>query len=103
MIDPLSLSVGAGIAGGFFLAGHVSGRVAAARRRPAPPPEVKPICGCRHHRAQHDPDDSRCHAIINIAPHGYTAKLQQCTCRQYVGPEPITSVWVPPVLTEGSG
>lgn len=103
-MDPISLAVGAGIAAGFFLAGHISGRVATARRKLPSPPEVKPICGCRHHRSMHDSKSGECHEQVDIFRGTGARKIEmrQCECRQYVGPEPITSLWTPPVLPEGS-
>lgn len=98
-MEPLTLLVGAGIFAAGLLAGWPLGRRDRARRRD---PELEPICGCGHHRAQHDPETSQCHKLVNIALRGYTPKFQQCTCQQYVGPEPISSLWTPPVLPEGS-
>lgn len=77
------------------------------------PREPKPVCGCRHHLSFHDPTDRACHytwisTSIEETPvldkHGeivrdlyrqveYTTRENQtayvCTCRRYIGPEPI--------------
>jgi hypothetical protein len=98
MIDPISLVVGAGLLAAGFLAGHLTAR-RSARRRPDGPQE--PVCGCTHHRALHDPETGECHERVKVplgGGGGYSWEL--CLCRQYVGPEPIGSMWVPPVAIE---
>lgn len=60
-------------------------------RRTAAPP--RPICGCGHHRALHDPDTGKCHNT-----RGYI-----CRCQQYVGPEPVESFYVTPTLPPSEG
>lgn len=95
MVDPISLAVGAGILVFGLLAGHISGRVAASRRRPH---EEKPKCGCGHHLANHDRDTGTCHATWledrqeykNGRAYNWEERVT-CSCRQYVGPEPTLS------------
>lgn len=103
-MDPLTLAAGAGILAAGLLFGYVAGR--RDRNRPARDPE--PICGCGDHRAMHDPETGECHEKVEQSrwsPGGAHVGYDhvQCTCRQYVGPEPISSLWSPPVLPEGSG
>lgn len=64
------------------------------RRGLSKPP--KPVCGCTHHHAMHDPETRSCHAKVEGEPARYdsfgepTAWRQvQCSCRQYTGPEPL--------------
>lgn len=67
-------------------------------RRKSKDPE--PICGCDHHLAMHDPKTHGCHDVIVRRemhnPNGkYIGKqLTPCTCRQYVGPQPVDSFFV---------
>lgn len=84
--------------GGTLVAvGVLLGRFLPARRRtpkpfkPEPPP--KPVCGCTHHFALHDPQTKACHGTVKTPKHnaagghvGYT--YPACACRQYVGPIP---------------
>lgn len=80
-----------GIAIGYFIGN---------RRRPAPTPAVaaepQPICGCRHHLSQHDPETGQCHDTVKEVSHyGMYQNLYQtvaCHCRQYVGPEPLPTL-----------
>jgi hypothetical protein len=53
----------------------------------------KPICGCEHHRAMHDPATNECHGR-NYEGGGIYSR---CTCRQYVGPEPLPSYYAPEI------
>lgn len=101
-MDPISLAVGAGILVFGVLAGHISGRRAAARRRDRP---QEPICGCGHHRALHNPDTLRCGTSVEVQLYNrsnYPAgtKWVPCACQRYVGPEPISTLWSPPIAAE---
>ncbi|CAG7653163.1 conserved hypothetical protein [Actinacidiphila bryophytorum] len=65
------------------------------------PPE--PVCGCTHHLAMHGKDDGKCHAVVE-APSLWDAdrkpvqyEPQQCNCQQYVGPEPLGTVFAPEI------
>jgi hypothetical protein len=94
------MAVGAVIAGVGLLIGERRGR-----RRKARPAEPKPVCGCTHHRALHDVDDGICHGTVARQlwnDRNLLAGMEHvpCPCRRYVGPEPISSLWTPPLLTE---
>ena len=101
MLDPISLIIG----GGLVAAGYVSGRIGRARRHPKPPkptPPPKPICGCSHHYALHDPESKACHGSVKTPKHnvvgdqvGYT--YPACACRQYVGPVPMPEFFAPEI------
>lgn len=80
MLDPLTLLTGAGI----FIAGVVTGRI---RRKSASPP--KPICGCGHNLAEHNPETGTCAATIRV----FDAPRRPCTCQQYVGPKPLEEMF----------
>jgi len=80
------------------LAGVLIGRFLPGRRRhpktPRPTPPPKPMCGCTHHYAMHDPATKACHGTVKTPQHnsighhvGYT--YPACACRQYVGPVPM--------------
>lgn len=101
MIDPISLAVGAAILAVGFLTGRLS------RRRVKDDP-AKPVCGCGHSLAEHDRDTDRCHAQIRRDKYdsigdwvGHT--WVPCTCRRYVGPQPVESLWMPPITGAGEG
>lgn len=80
----LDTAVGAGL----VLVGHATGWMAhARRRRPARDPE--PICGCEHHYSMHDPETNACHDMVMQVVSGGARRPFQCTCRRYVGPEPL--------------
>ena len=60
------------------------------------PPE--PVCGCTHHLAKHD-KQGRCHEVVET-PTAWDADRRpvryepgQCNCQQYVGPEPLGTVY----------
>ncbi|MFJ8472576.1 hypothetical protein [Kitasatospora sp. NPDC094011] len=65
------------------------------------PPE--PVCGCTHHLAKHD-KQGRCHEVVETPtewdaerrPVRYEPK--QCNCQQYVGPEPLGTVYAPELI-----
>lgn len=89
-MDPVSLLVGAGIAALFTLVGRFTRR--ADRTKTGEP---RPVCGCGHELAFHDPKTSECHGLVDGDPVGYEAhgyptayKKVRCSCRQYVGPVP---------------
>lgn len=65
------------------------------------PPE--PVCGCTHHLAKHD-RQGRCHEVVE-APTGWDAdrrplgyEPRPCNCQQYVGPEPLGTVFAPELV-----
>ncbi|MDH6135827.1 hypothetical protein P3T37_005244 [Kitasatospora sp. MAA4] len=60
------------------------------------PPE--PICGCTHHLAKHD-RQGKCHELVQ-APTAWDAdrkplqyEPRPCNCQQYIGPEPLGTVF----------
>jgi hypothetical protein len=62
-------------------------------RRAVEARQVKPVCGCEHHRAMHDPKTNACHGKEYEGGGVYS----RCTCRQYVGPEPLPSYYAPEI------
>ncbi|MEU9080625.1 hypothetical protein ACFYUY_37845 [Kitasatospora sp. NPDC004745] len=65
------------------------------------PPE--PVCGCTHHLAKHD-KQGRCHEVVE-APTAWDAErrplqfeARDCNCQQYVGPEPLGTVFAPEIV-----
>jgi hypothetical protein len=65
------------------------------------PPE--PVCGCTHHLAKHD-KQGRCHEVVET-PTAWDADRRpvryepgQCNCQQYVGPEPLGTVFAPELV-----
>lgn len=84
---------------GILLAGMGLGRVWPARRR-GPKKSIEPNCGCEHDLALHDQQTGKCHGIVT-RPH-YMKSGERlgkehvpCTCRQYTGPEPLTTYYAP--------
>ncbi len=68
------------------------------------PPE--PVCGCTHHLAKHD-RQGRCHEVVE-APTAWDAdrkpvqyEPRQCNCQQYVGPEPLGTVFAADIVDLG--
>lgn len=74
-----------------------SGRLALAEANR--PPEA--VCGCTHHLAMHDRQQGRCHEETRAAVEWDTDRrpvrfeLRPCNCHQYVGPEPLATVFAP--------
>jgi hypothetical protein len=90
MFDPISLAVGAAIAG----VGWAVGRF--GRRLPADRAVAR--CGCGHDLALHDPQEGGCHAELGRKT-GYGARVWvQCTCRRYTGPVPVEDFFSRPIL-----
>ncbi|MEU6709967.1 hypothetical protein ABZ897_00695 [Nonomuraea sp. NPDC046802] len=91
--------------GGLVLLGWAVGRFVPARRRtPKPPAPPKAICGCRHELAYHDPATSECHGTNAVDKHNrfgdWVGEEQvRCTCRQYVGPTPLPTIYAPEVTS----
>ncbi|GGK61666.1 hypothetical protein Sme01_03470 [Sphaerisporangium melleum] len=83
--------------GALVAAGLVLGRLLPARRSTLRPP--KPVCGCGHGLAFHDPASGTCHGTVQQEskwdymgdPVAY--KTAPCTCRQYDGPTPLPTVY----------
>lgn len=64
------------------------------------PPE--PVCGCTHHLAKHD-KAGRCHEVVET-PTRWDAdrnplqyETRPCNCQQYIGPEPLSTVFAPEI------
>ncbi|MEU8542589.1 hypothetical protein AB0C52_21850 [Streptomyces sp. NPDC048717] len=58
----------------------------------------EPVCGCTHHLAKHD-KKGRCHERVEI-PVAWDENKKplrfeagQCNCQQYVGPQPLSTVY----------
>lgn len=88
MLDPLSLAVGAAIAG----AGWLVGRHARLQAKPDRPP--KAICLCAHSFGSHDQKTGECLAMHMIEVNGKD-KLHGCACQRYTGPVPADAIWPP--------
>lgn len=89
MIDPLSLAVGAGILFAGFLAGRFGRR----------PRAVAATCSCGHGLAYHDRQTGHCYAEKSRDMHNYRGAIEwvRCSCRRYIGPEPLADIWIPPI------
>jgi len=62
----------------------------------------EPLCGCGHHLAYHDLHDGRCYAEVKRKGGSGEGKPKdaspaQCTCRRYAGPEPLATLYAPPL------
>lgn len=78
-----------------FLSGTVfgAGLRSLPPRRHAPRPTVPtvPACQCGHPRALHDRATDQCHDRVPL--HRGSSYYDRCPCRQYVGPEPLPSMF----------
>lgn len=89
--------------GGLVALGFLIGRFAPARRRS--PKTPKPICGCGHQFAYHDPATGRCNkrswleGVWDEKLRREVDKLVPCACRQYTGPTPLPTVYAPEVTS----
>lgn len=85
---------------GSFVTRQLEQRRADRLRRERGP---EPICGCGCHYAFHDPATGHCHAQHRRPnkwdtlgdPVGW--KDVPCTCRRYVGPQPLDSFYAPEI------
>lgn len=82
--------------------GSIGASLASLRRRgPRAPEQPKPICGCKHHLAHHDPQTGACQSMVRTPTQWgrkgtYTGsdplpthyEYYPCSCKQYVGPRP---------------
>lgn len=77
--------------------GFIFGRV--SRRNKVP----KPICGCGHVLAYHNPSTGRCNEMERVEGvwdrerRRHVDKLVPCSCRQYTGPTPLPTVYAPEI------
>lgn len=92
MFDPITLAVGAGIAG----VGWAVGRF--GRRSPAGSAVAR--CGCGHDLALHDPEAGTCHAELVRKTYGGPVWVQ-CVCRRYTGPVPVEDYFSRPIMPSG--
>lgn len=88
------------------LAAFLLGRLLPGRRRKplaaGKPP--KPVCGCCHHHAHHDPQTGQCRATVDGKPIHFDkwgdadAWAQvPCTCQRYSGPVPLPEMFAPEI------
>lgn len=82
---------------GMFVAGLGTGMsLGLGRLRKAS--EKKPVCGCKHSLAFHDPKTGECHEEVLVASTGSTySGYVQCNCRQYTGPEKLPDFYAPEI------
>lgn len=76
--------------------GFVMGRFSRKNKK------TKPICGCGHALAFHDPATGECAGMKTIDKHNrfgdWVGEEQvPCTCRQYDGPTPLPTVYAPEI------
>ena len=86
-----------------FLGGLLAGVVVRSlppRRKPVA--ALPPVCHCRHARSFHEEGTGRCHGVDRLkrysaagATTGFDAV--ECTCLRYDGPEPIPTLYAPPL------
>lgn len=98
MPDPITLAVGAGI----YAAGIVTSRIFHRRSKTSAETPPKPVCACEHPLALHDPDTKHCHGKVERSSYstrkGTQSWYEDCTCRQYVGPQPVEEFFTQPLL-----
>jgi hypothetical protein len=85
------LLVGAAV----YVAGLLTGRFLPARKHGPQP--VRPVCGCEHAVAYHDPKTGECHARRNLGYWSGKDHFEGCTCRRYTGPEPLPEYYAPEI------
>lgn len=90
------------IGAALFAAGLATGTVAGRlRRKPAPVVvESGPRCGCEHLLSEHAEDGGECLAEVQRRHYHRNGDWNghewvTCSCRIYIGPEPLPQVWVP--------
>jgi hypothetical protein len=88
--------------GGLLAIGWAVGHFAPTRRRtPKPPKLPRPVCGCNHELAYHDPANGACKAAVSVASrydsYGDPVAWKQapCACQQYTGPTPLPMIYAP--------
>lgn len=88
-----------------LLVGIGIGRIIRFRARPKAykPKVIKPICGCQHHFALHDPKTGECHGGFDA--YGEAVNYQSkthidgtpCACKVYAGPQPLPEYYAPEI------
>ncbi len=66
-------------------------------RRPAHPEPPKPICTCGHPLSSHSPKTRECCVETVRTMAGREVGRYECPCQQYIGPEPLPTVYAPEV------
>lgn len=82
--------------GVLFLLGVLVGRFLPARS-PARPEPPKPICACGHPLSNHNPKTRACNVATIRLVNSREVGRGNCPCLQYVGPEPLPTVYAPEV------
>jgi hypothetical protein len=64
----------------------------------------EPFCGCEHHLSFHDVESGLCHGLTKVKmknDSGETIRKEDvtCTCRRYVGPEPLGGFYAPEITS----
>jgi hypothetical protein len=60
----------------------------------------EPVCGCKHHLSFHDAQTGQCHEFVMVKVPGQEHKERVgCSCRRYVGPEPLGGYFVPEITS----
>jgi hypothetical protein len=102
MFDPISLATGAAL----LVTGFGAGRFRRPTREPKKPTAA---CGCGHTLAHHDPATNQCHGqelrrdCRNKQGDWIGNQWVPCTCRRYVGPVPVESLFATPTLPPVDG
>lgn len=86
---------GAVIAVAAFLAGQWLPRPRLRRGVPKP---SRPVCGCKHELAYHDPKSGQCHSLMYVpGTASHLSRHEPCACRQYSGPQPLPEFYAPEI------
>jgi hypothetical protein len=91
-----------------ILIGVLAGRLLSHRGRREERPKGA-MCECQHSIAYHDRQTGHCAGMRNVAskwnefgdPVAWTE--QPCTCRRYIGPEPLQEFYAPEILQQEPG
>lgn len=82
------------------IVGVLLGRFLPNRRKgPKPAKPVEPVCGCDHHHSYHDPGTGKCHGRKEIGYWSSQYHYENCTCRQYSGPQPMPEFYAPEITS----
>jgi hypothetical protein len=68
-------------------------------------PSPEPICGCEHHLSLHDPTNGGCSGKAREGLKYTNGRMTNwnwipCPCKQYVGPQPLTTIYAPEITGE---